>query len=180
MIFRSKNIQTKKRPMKKLFLIATIAMIIQNSFAQLAYNDKKVLNNEKVYSDIPLKSVSVPQQVRDAWQKDYSSVKGEKWYQTSGGYIACYDYKNFESRVLYDFEGKVVMHSREIDSESIPASVLNFMKKKYPAVPFGKIYMNYPIAGQNVYEIQVGESWEHFDVNGNYVEDKTSGLRASK
>jgi len=165
--------------MKKLFLIAVIAISIQNSFAQLAFNDKNMLHNERINSDIPLKSVKVPQSVRDAWKNDYSSVKEMEWYQTPHGFMACYEFKNFQSRVLYDADGNVVMHSREIDSANVPVTIFNFMKKKYPGVAFGKIYMDYPVKGQDVYEVQIGESSELFDVNGNNIEDKNIN-RASK
>ena len=173
------NIQAGIRAMKKLFLIAVIAICIQDSFAQLAFNDKNLLHNERVNSDSPLKSMNVPQAVRDEWKKDYSSVSGMEWYQTPHGFMACYEFKNFQSRVLYDAEGNVVMHSREIDSANIPALIYNFMKKKYPGVAFGKMYMNYPVKGQDVYEVQVGESSELFDVNGNNIEDKNIN-RASR
>src|SRR6185436_1782901 len=98
--------------MKKLFFLVSMAMMVQYSFGQLAYHQNNLLLNGGMYSLIPAESVHIPQPVRNAWQKDYSGVKGEKWFQDENGFMACYDFKNFQSRVLYDAEGKVLMHSR--------------------------------------------------------------------
>src|SRR5437773_998078 len=137
--------------MKTLLLIASIALTLQHSFAQLAFNEKDIFHGERIYSDVPLKTASVPEQVKEMWQKNYSIVKGEQWYQTTNGYMACYDYRDFQSRVLYDAGGNVVMHSREVDPNKLPLAILNFMKKNYPGMPLAKAYMNYPVAGQNLY-----------------------------
>ncbi|HYV91828.1 MAG TPA: hypothetical protein VE978_08595 [Chitinophagales bacterium] len=163
--------------MKKFLLPAVFALLIENSFAQQNQNSVSSDNashQEKINSDHSrLKSSNLPQPVRDSWKKNYSAIKGAQWYKTADGYMVYYDYKNFQSRILYGADGNVRMHSREVDSGSVPVAILNFIRKKYPEVQYGKMYMSYPVQGENIYEIQIGDDWERFDANGNNIEDKT-------
>jgi hypothetical protein len=136
----------------------------------------QVVTNETVNTNTPmypghtiLATNEVPAEVRNAWEKQHSAVTGEQWYKTDEGFIAYYPYRELQSRISYDANGKILTTSREVKGEDVPVPIRDFMKTKYPGIQYGKTYFCYPSEGDKYYEVQVDDKWEQFDRDGNNI-----------
>ncbi|HYV91827.1 MAG TPA: hypothetical protein VE978_08590 [Chitinophagales bacterium] len=168
--------------MKKNFLFIAFAgiMIFQSCFSTkhpLASNNQlgATTATQMYPGHTMLKLDEVPQAVRDAWNTEYARVNGEEWYQTDGGYIVYYLSKKLQSRIVYDTNGNQISRSREVETDDVPVTIRDFMKKKYPGIQYGRTYLSYTNGedDKRYYEVQVDDKkWERFDINGNSIEEK--------
>ena len=156
--------------MQRFFLLIVFALLIQSCFTkrtQVMTNQSTVSNSEQMYAGhTALKPEEVPQSAISSWKKNYSEIKGDEWYKTSYGYIVYYVQKKRQSRIGYDTNGKVVLRSREVKSEDVPLFIRDYMKQKYPGIQYGRTYLTTLETGEKRYDVQVGDKWERFDING--------------
>jgi len=122
-----------------------------------------------------LKTEEVPQAVQTTWNKEHSGVSGAEWYKEDSTFIVYYLNKKLQSKIFYDDKGKEIAHSREVESDDVPAAIRDFMKVKYPGIQYGRTYLTYRMdePDKKYYEVQVDDkTWERFDINGNHSAEK--------
>jgi len=187
--------------MKKVFVMAVFAAMMQTAFAQYDQNNPpqpaqnqtqpaqtnpemnqtnpdmqnqtKPVNDWDLYGGTLMEKKTVPQSTANEFDTKYPNQKDVQWYSYSKGYIATYPGQDkMQQGVLYDKNGKVIGTVSREKYSTLSTTVTANMKKKYPDYKSEYVYVVTTPTGKKMYVTKYNETWSEFNENGMYNENK--------
>ena len=137
--------------MKNLVIVSISLMFTSISFAQ------KLKKNE-----IPLK-------VKTAFENKYPTLKVKKWEKENMNYEASFEIKEKECSLLIDTTGKILETELEIEMNSLPENMKEYLSKNYPKQKINETAKITDSKGTITYEAEIKGKDLIFDVNGNFI-----------
>ncbi|GEP93630.1 Putative beta-lactamase-inhibitor-like, PepSY-like [Chitinophaga terrae (ex Kim and Jung 2007)] len=112
--------------MKKLTLIFCAVLVTSGiTFAQ----QKKSVKKTKAVT----KTVQAPEAVKSSFDQNFAGTSVAKWTKTSAGHwTANFQKDNITTSAEYDADGKWIATRSAYDAQTLPESVTNTLKSKYP------------------------------------------------
>ncbi len=137
--------------MKKVALLFLAGIISSLSFAQ------------------QIKESEVPEAVKSAMKKNYSSVKVTTWEKEDGYFEAGFTVNKIKNSVLLDAKGNIKESEVEIAVSQLPKGVAEYVKKNHPnqkIIGAAKITDSKKVI---TYEAEIKGKDLFFDSNGKFI-----------
>jgi hypothetical protein len=148
--------------MKKIFLLAALIIVLQNSQGQ-----------QQKISSKPSKSPKIPELVTQAFSKQFPTIKKVKWsVEKSGEYEVEFNFSKAETSVLFDEKGTILEVETEISKKELPETIKTSLKTDFAEYKIGeveKVVTN----GVTTYEMEAKKGKDKFDLifdtNGKFL-----------
>lgn len=90
---------------------------------------KNFARSNKIISEVKATQVNI-KAVRD-FTKTHKSISGVKWYTTEGGFLANFDSKGTDTRIVYDQKGKWLYNLLSYPEACLAFEIRDMVKRKY-------------------------------------------------
>ena len=137
--------------MKKVTLLFMASAISSLSFAQ------------------EIRESEVPEAVKSAMKKNYSSVKVTTWEKEDGYYEAGFTVDKIKNSVLLDDKGTIKESEKEIPVGDLPKGVAEYVKKHHPSEKIIGAAKITDSKGVITYEAEIKGKDLFFDSNGKFI-----------
>lgn len=139
--------------MKKTMLLVAFAMVVSLGFGQ------------------KIKSANVPAVVKNAFEKQYPTVKEATWDKEKNQYEASFDLDKVDHSVLMDESGKIIETEIEIELNQLPKGVVDYVKKNYKGASVKEAAKITDANGTVTYEAEIKGMDLLFDSNGKFIKE---------
>jgi hypothetical protein len=113
--------------------------------------------------------ITVPKDVKAAFESKYPDAKKVTWEKEKGNYEANWGGKSGEdTSVLYSPSGTFIEIAKAISVKQLPASALNYVKSHYKNSSINEAALVTDANGKVTYEVEVAHKDVVFDENGNF------------
>lgn len=116
-----------------------------------------------------IKESEVPEAVKSAMKKKYSSVKVTKWEKEDGYYEAGFTKDKIKNSVLLDGKGNIKESEFEIPVNNLPKGVAEYVKKNHPKATIIGAAKITDSKGVITYEAEIKGKDLFFDSNGKFL-----------
>ena len=140
--------------MKKFLFVALAAILTTCSFGQKTSKD------------------NIPQVVKDALKKSFSTAQNEKWEKENQNFEAEFKFNHDEVSALFSPEGKLLETEVEIAIGELPSSVVNYITKNLSGKQIKEASKITDAAGKVSFEAEVGGKDYIFDASGNLLKSE--------
>jgi hypothetical protein len=111
----------------------------------------------------------VPSVVKEAFSKAYPSVTDVDWSKDGSNFEAEYDAKKVDMSITYSPTGKLIETEMGIPTSSLPAGVMEYVKKNYKEDEVKEASKITDANGVITYEAEVKGLDLIFDSKGNFI-----------
>jgi hypothetical protein len=119
-------------------------------------------------SAIAQKTITVPKEAQAAFKKDYPHMKG-KWEKEQQDFEVNFTQNGKKMSAVYDATGNKLESEVGINISGLPASVTDYIHKKYPKAKITEAAIITKANGEINYEAQVSGMDMIFDKDGKYL-----------
>ena len=137
--------------MKNILLLSVLCFGISTGYAQ------------------KVKAKNVPQNVKEAFQKNFPNAKVEKWQKEEGNFEAEFDFNKTENSALIDANGNLLETETEIPAKDLPQGVSIYLAKYEAGNKIKEASRITDSKGSVTFEAECGEAEYIFDSLGNFV-----------
>jgi hypothetical protein len=114
-------------------------------------------------------SKHIPTVVKNAFTKQFPTVKTVKWDKEETEFEASFDLNGLDNSVLFDAKGNVLETESEI--KEVPKEILAYVKAKYPNHKITESAKITNAKGEISYEAEVKGNDLIFDSKGNFIKE---------
>ena len=140
--------------MKKFLLVALAAIFTTCSFGQKTSKD------------------NIPQVVKDALKKSFSTAQNEKWEKEDQNFEAEFKLNNDEVSALFSPEGKLLETEVEMAIGDLPSPIVNYVSKNLSGKKIKEASKITDAAGKVSFEAEVGGKDYIFDASGTLLKSE--------
>ena len=118
-----------------------------------------------------LQTKDVPTSVREAFHKQFSTIKEVKWEKEHGNYEAGFKLEKTDYSVIVDASGNILETEMSIDVKSLSAPIIAYIAKNYPNQKIKEAAKITDAKGIVTYEAEVNGKDLIFDNNGKFLKE---------
>lgn len=137
--------------MKKIMIMASVAFISMNTYAQ------------------KVNTSAIPTAVTQSFSKLYPEVKDVDWEKENGNYEAEFEKGKTETSVLFDASGKVLETEVEINPADLPQPAKDYCTQYFSGAGISEASKISAADGSITYEAEVRDQDLIFDAEGHFI-----------
>ncbi len=116
------------------------------------------------------KEVAVPAKVKQAMSDNYPEVSSVSWKkETSNNYLASFNYKETETSVEFDPNGKLLLRMFTVSVNDLPQTAAAYLSGAEPKEEITKVTISQLASGTKMYIARVHGTDYFFDKEGKFV-----------